>query len=217
MHKGVTTYLTCITFAILLPTLVSAGTCVCGFNAYTHCKDDTLRYISQCFDTDTKQLCGYDEQILGSCENGNSNLSYVNKTQSYKFVNSSSAGKPIEKGISGLGFPSIKLSSASKPIETGISLGFPPYRPPLPNPNPYYIVARYHCVDRSNQNKDRAYCDKSVNATSCDAAANVIKHDWYNLPDPCVVCTTNARDDTRTTSSVEFIQQGPCKGYQVKY
>lgn len=55
------------------PTTNALGTCVCGFNSWTTCRDNgdgtsTLWYESDCFDTETHLHCGHDgPRIIGSC------------------------------------------------------------------------------------------------------------------------------------------------------
>lgn len=45
------------------------GACVCGFNPRESCDAGNYKHsVSDCYDTDTNAFCGYDDQVIGRCD-----------------------------------------------------------------------------------------------------------------------------------------------------
>jgi hypothetical protein len=86
---------------------------------------------------------------------------------------------------------------------------------PIPpsNQNPYYMIARYSCVEVANPNNSAGTCDRIQYGSSCDAAKNGILQDVQARGDPCMYCA-GITDPTKKWDGnpPEWIQGGLCTG-----
>jgi hypothetical protein len=82
--------------------------------------------------------------------------------------------------------------------------------PARPVGNPYYVIRRYSCRDRSNPTINPE-CDVTDSSPiSCDAALQASR----SHPDPCPsLCNSGVYDTDRYSDGSTYIQGGPCQGY----
>jgi hypothetical protein len=85
---------------------------------------------------------------------------------------------------------------------------------PLANQKPYYMTARYSCVEVADPSSSRGSCDIQQYADSCQLAKSAILQTVASRGDICQHCSPPNIDHTRRWDGnpPQWIQGGPCMG-----
>lgn len=78
----------------------------------------------------------------------------------------------------------------------------------------YYIIGRYYCVNVNDPSQDKGDCEITTRANSCPEAKAAQQSTIAQVGDPCRQCGNVTDNSKRWKQTVDFVQDGPCRGFQ---